>query len=235
MDNDAKACYDCIVMLLATIISGHFGIPKEARDLQARAIRQMQFHVKTALGISMEHYEDTETSPLHGSGQGSGSSAPLWLFISSIIMDCFEDIAHGMEMTNMDTTERLKQWIDGFVDDTSIFTSLKGKNLAPPTTAVAAQLQHDTQEWEKLLAMTGGKLELSKCFYYILQWKFDEEGKPTHTTKDELETMGVTIQVQEAGNVAPMTIKHMDCATAHRTLGLHKNPCLLYTSDAADE
>ena len=105
MDNDAKACYDRIVMLLATIIIGHFGIPKEARDLQALAIRQMQFHVKTALGISTEHYEDTETSPLHGSGQGSGSSAPLWLFISSIIMDCVEDIGHGMEMTNMDTTE----------------------------------------------------------------------------------------------------------------------------------
>ena len=77
MDNDAKACYDRIVMLLATIISGHFGIPTEARDLQARAIRWMQFHVKTALGISMELYEDDETSPLHGSGQGSGSSAPL--------------------------------------------------------------------------------------------------------------------------------------------------------------
>ena len=60
MDNDAKACYDRIVMLLlATIISGHFGIPKEARDLQARAIRRMQFHVKTAVGISTEHYEDT--------------------------------------------------------------------------------------------------------------------------------------------------------------------------------
>jgi len=89
---------------------------------------------------------------------------------------------------------------------------------------VAAQLQHDTQEWEKLLATTGGKLELSKCFCYILQWKFDEEGKPTHTTKDKLEAMGVMIQVQEAGNVAPTTIKHLDCATAYRTLGLHKNP-----------
>ena len=62
MDNDAKGCYDHIVMLLTTIISGHFGIPKEARDLQACAFHRMQFHVKTALGISKEHYEDDETS-----------------------------------------------------------------------------------------------------------------------------------------------------------------------------
>ena len=72
--------------------------------------------------------------------------------------------------------------------------------------------------------MTGGKLELSKCFYYILQWIFDDEGKLTHTTKDELEAMGVMIQVQEAGKAAPRMIKHLDCATAHRTLGLHKTP-----------
>ena len=33
MDNNAKACYDRIIMLLATITSGHFEIPKTARDL----------------------------------------------------------------------------------------------------------------------------------------------------------------------------------------------------------
>jgi hypothetical protein len=82
MDNDAKACYDRIIMLLATIISGHFGIPRQARDLQARAIRKMKFRIRTALGISTTHYKDTAETPLHGSGQGSGSSSTLWMFIS---------------------------------------------------------------------------------------------------------------------------------------------------------
>ena len=115
MDNDAKACYDRIIMLLATITSGHFGIPKQARDLQARTIRKMQFHIKTALGISNEYYTDTTTTPLHGSGQGSGSSAPIWLFISSIIMDCFEDIArhangqHGQNHTDKAMDRRIRR------------------------------------------------------------------------------------------------------------------------------
>ena len=61
--------------------------------------------------------------------------------------------------------------------------------------AIAEQLQHDAQEWEQLLAATGGKLELSKCFYYILQWKFDEEGRLSCASKEELETLGVTIQI----------------------------------------
>ena len=39
IDNDAKACYDRIIMLLATIVSGHFGLPSNARILQANAIQ----------------------------------------------------------------------------------------------------------------------------------------------------------------------------------------------------
>ena len=222
MDNDAKACYDRIIMLLATIASGHFGIPKAARDLQARTIRKMQFHIKTALGISKDCYTHSEETPLHGSGQGSGSSAPIWLFISSIIMDCFEDIASGMTMANMDGTEKITQWIDGFVDDTSIFTNQDSTNDDPTTTATT--LQQDAVEWNALLAATGGKLELTKCFFYILHWKFDAEGNPSPMTKEELDDQGVSISIHEADYTTATTIKHLDCNTARRTLGLYKSP-----------
>jgi hypothetical protein len=226
MDNDAKACYDRIIMLLATIISGHFGIPKNARDLQAKTIRNMQFRIRTALGISATHYEDTIETPLHGSGQGSGSSATIWMFISSIILDCFEEVAEGMTIANMDKTNEITQWIDGYVDDTSIFTSITETNDREPIkpTDLAEQLQKNTQEWEILLAATGGKLELTKCFYYILCWKFDEEGKPRPTTKAELDQDGVSISIQESGEASKTIIQHLDCSTAHKTLGLQKTP-----------
>jgi hypothetical protein len=123
-----------------------------------------------------------QDTPLHGSGQGSGSSSTLWMFISSVIMDCFEDVAIGMPMTNIKQTEKITQWIDGYVDDTSIITTIqekKGKSIDP--VILAAQLQRNTQEWEILLAATGGKLELTKCFYYIPCWPFRRRRRPkTH-------------------------------------------------------
>jgi hypothetical protein len=225
MDNDAKACYDRIIMLLATIISGHFGVPKQARDLHARAIRKMEFCIRTALGISTTYYEDTQETPFHGSGQGSGSSSTLWMFISSIIMDCFEDVAKGMPMTNVAQTEKITQWIDGYVDDTSIFTSIQEKSGERIDPAILAmQLQQNTQKWEILLAATGGKLELLKCFYYFLCWDFDAEGAPRHITKQELEEAGVTISIQESGEKNKTIINHLDCNTTNRTLGLQKTP-----------
>jgi hypothetical protein len=68
----------------------------------------------------------------------------------------------------------------------------------------------------------GGKLELSKCFYYILTWEFDDEGVPRHTSKQELEEQGVQITIQEADKDEPTAIKHLDCNTAHQTLGVYK-------------
>jgi hypothetical protein len=72
------------------------------------------------------------------------------MFISSIIMDCFEDAAKGIPVTNIEQTEKITQWIDGYVDNTSICTSIhekKGKTIDLVT--LAQQLQQNTQEWEK--------------------------------------------------------------------------------------
>jgi hypothetical protein len=181
----------------------------------------MKFRIRTALGISTQHYEDAAATPLRG---GSGSSAPIWMFISSIIIDCFEDVAAGMTMTDVVNTKEITQWIDGYVDDKSIFTTIEERHddgTVNPT-QLAAQLQRNNQEWEILLAEKGEKLELSKCFYYILCWEFDEEGTGKHMSKDELENAGVPISIQETGEEDRTTIKHLNCATAHKTLGLQK-------------
>ena len=43
-------------------------------------------------------------------------------------------------------------------------------------------------------------------------------------SKQDLEERGVSISIQEENNADTTTIKHLDCSTAHRTLGLYKSP-----------
>ena len=38
--------------------------------------------------------------------------------------------------------------------------------------------QQTAQWWEQLLHATGGKLQLTKCFYYPMIWQYDAEGVP---------------------------------------------------------
>lgn len=45
------------------------------------------------------------------------------------------------------------------------------------------QLRHNMILWQELLEALGGMLEWTKCFYYVLSWQFNEDGKATPITK----------------------------------------------------
>jgi hypothetical protein len=124
MDNDAKSCYDRIICNLAMIISQYYGISRNVASVQANTLKSMKFRLRTALGDSKRTYQHSNKTPIHGTGQGSCASPAIWLLISSILMECLSETGGGMTMINVNTKSSIRQWIDGFVDDTSIFTNI---------------------------------------------------------------------------------------------------------------
>lgn len=219
MDNDAKSCYDRIICSLAMLVSSYFGMTDRSCQLQAKTLKRMQFRLRTALGESKRHYQHTDEKPVHGSGQGSCASPCLWLLISSILMDCLQELGTGMTMTNPTSAVLLKQWIDGFVDDTSLFANLPFAET--DLKKLTDTLKMDTQIWDQLLSASGGKLEFSKCFYYILSWKFTSEGDPEPMTTAEIQAQTGPLTVPGDNN-EPIEIKMLDVNDSHKTLGAHK-------------
>ena len=60
----------------------------------------------------------------------------------------------------------------GFVGDSTGQVNLFHTNI-PPTAEMLVQLmQHDAHLWNDLLWASGGDLELQKCSYHVLYWKF---------------------------------------------------------------
>ena len=90
MDNDAKACYDRIVASLALIISHHFGVPEELCKTVGETLCLMEFRLRTAMGVSKQHYSHSPTTPIHGVGQGGTASPAFWLLVSSILFNCYQ-------------------------------------------------------------------------------------------------------------------------------------------------
>ena len=76
--------------------------------------------------------------------------------------------------------------------------------------------------WKELLESSGGKLELTKCFYYILSWKFDEEGNATTTTKEQQRNIYTQIRIHDKANNAQTLIVQKEVSKAHKTLGCFK-------------
>jgi len=80
-NNDAKSCFDSIMAALALIYCIALGMPDAPCQIHGQAISKMKHYVKTLQGTSQNYYSNALNGPLFGSGQGSGGSPSLWLFM----------------------------------------------------------------------------------------------------------------------------------------------------------
>ena len=76
-DNDAKSCYDRIVMLFPSLLAQRLGMPSRACNLLLLTLANIKYHTKTAFGISSMTYTTTPHRTVHGPGQGSKSSPAI--------------------------------------------------------------------------------------------------------------------------------------------------------------
>ena len=76
---------------------------------------------------------------------------------------------------------------------------------------------------------SGGKLELEKCFFYLLHWVFDKEGIPRLATPEE---MDVAITIRNPETDKRVKIEHKSCYEPHKTLGAMECPALEYRAEA---
>jgi hypothetical protein len=148
----------------------------------------------------------------------------LWLIISSILIDSLAQLGQGMTMKEILGDRTLRQWIDGFVDDTSLFINLLGL-LGDPNDVVrlTEKLRQDMLFWKELLEASGGKLELPKCFYYILAWKFDAKGNPYPMTILEQRTIADQIHINDTTTNEIIPIMQKEGTKGHQTLGCYKS------------
>jgi hypothetical protein len=222
-DNNAKSCYDRIIPALAMLRSRQLGLPRAASHLHGRFLATARYHIKTALGTSKEYYSHTTEQPIYGTGQGSKPSPVMWLGQSTAIMDLMG--THKLVMIDPRNTIQIQRQTDGYVDDATGWTNAI-QQLQNDTRAVdqsasltLTQLQDVAQRWEALLTSTGGQLELSKCFYYLVQWQFDKHGVPTMS-----KTVDSNLQVRDSSTGQQISITQQSPTTPHRTLGVYLAP-----------
>lgn len=178
---DAASCYDRILVNLDMVCARRLGMPVAAILAHSETLRQINYTVKTVDGISEDHYCGTERQSFgwNRSRQRSISSSMAFHMLSYHL--CIQSVS-PKSMKFSDPTGNIvsTRFVDAFVDDsnTSVgFTSHpKEEQLKPPK--MLQLLQDCAQLWQNLLFASGGELELSKCYYYMLHWHWDSQGYP---------------------------------------------------------
>lgn len=122
-------------------------------------------------------------------------------------------------MSNPKGKINLHQWLEALFDDASVFTNI---DSAQNITLLAKTLENNAQYWENLLSVSGGFLELTKCFYYLFAWTFTSKYDPCHMSLVEIQQLTSAIQLQEYGISVPTNIAPKLPEAAHKTLGVMK-------------
>jgi hypothetical protein len=188
-DNDAKSCYDRIINAIAMLAANN------ALSTHAGVLWAMKYSIKTMFGISDGYYASGEGKTLFGTGQGSRASPAAWLTISTVLLASLRILVErGMLFKTPNGTKSVERCSDAFVDDAQ--NGLNDAHLKTPWTLpeLSQRLEDMSQTWEKLLFCSGGSLEPSKCFYYLIYWKWVKGLPQMRMTKSDLaSTPGIQI------------------------------------------
>lgn len=163
--------------------SQQLGMPKNLETYLGKLLEQYKYHITMAHGTLKNMYQSTETHPLHGPEQGSQAAPAMWMYVSIN--------HHGYCRSKRPRSQIYISWyeiqgkhpIDGFVDDTMLCLNEMTKGLILQNRQgyqyrqademlqkIMHKIQGNSQFWKQLLWAIGGKLEITKCFFYIMRW-----------------------------------------------------------------
>ncbi len=173
VDNDAKSCYDRILKPLAMIACIALGLPVLAAAMHNRTHHGMEHSIRTRHG-TLRPYMGTDEVPLEGTGQGSGASPAIWLLYSVSLLRAFQQFTPGMSVSSPFESLLVTILAIFYVDDGMPGVSDSQEDQASPLELLLLQAEQATQSWERLLFASGGALEMSKCFAYVVYWDLSE-------------------------------------------------------------
>jgi hypothetical protein len=171
-DNDAASCYDRIPVFIANVLSRKYGMNRKVCVVQGKTLAEAKYHIKTKLGISESFLQHCRAHPFMGNGQGAGDSPQKWLFMSSTLFNIYEPLAKGSTFQSPDGTSlNAEVKLVGFVDDVRNSTNCFAWEGVP----LSSLLRHantDSQLWHDALIVINQSLELPKCGFHAMQYRF---------------------------------------------------------------
>ena len=101
----------------------------------------------------------------------------MWISHLTVMFAALSSVCWGFAYTCVEQLMTVTSVGTGYVDDVTLGLSVRKEHPQNETT-VKNQLKRMSQLWERLLYICGGRLELSKCFWVPITWKW-KKGHPS--------------------------------------------------------
>lgn len=180
-DDDATACFDRLIVKFAALNARGYGCSEMVAATLGNTCKAAVHHIKTKHRVSKGAYYNTEKTPVYDQGEGVSFGPPCSGMGSSTMFKVLDKTERGKMVTNTQKEVVINQTVTAFVDDVKYSVNSPPNN----TCNVRNTLQKTMRKWEKLLHGPGGKLEITKSYYSILMFKYNEKGMPVITRANE--------------------------------------------------
>ena len=225
-DCDAKGCYDRIIAALQTVTCRRLGVPRTTAMFFARFWRMCHHYVRTRHGTSRDAYFSVGSDLLYGIGQGNGAGPAFWLSNLIIMFMVLDTIWKGMVFSSPSGKITHQSSGMGYVDDVTLGCATKRPSV-PNDEIIETSIEEEEevireitsmgQTWEQMLFTNGGLLELKKCYWVLIAWKW-VKGRAIMKT---IEEVPATMKIRQSDRNTVVTIPRKAVEAAPRVLGCH--------------
>ena len=163
---------------------------------------------------------------LHGIGQGNGGGPAMWISHLTVMFSAISSVCLGFAFSCIQQLHKVSSVGTGYVDDVTLGLSIQ-RDQKQTESMVLRQIKRMAQLWEQLLYISGGRLELSKCFWVPVIWTW-KKGRPTCTTK-LLDSNKLYLIESETGDTIP--ILKLNSSAVEKRLGIRSSCNNKWTSE----
>jgi hypothetical protein len=203
---------------MASLIFQAFGVPLTAVETMLGATENMKFFLCTGFGVSKSFAGDGISMKTQGLTQGNRASPAGWAVISICILGAHRKKGH--EAKFYCPISNLQHHLSAilYMDNTDLIHINLTKDKS--VDKVHDAIQKSVNSWGNLLIATGGVLQLSKCFYSIISFKWIN-GIWKYANNLIKGEFGITVPLPRGSAAA---IDHKSISHAEKTLGTMTSP-----------
>lgn len=171
ISNDAKSCFDRIVHWIGMVALFRFGIPWSILMMMFGTLQLATHRVRTGFGDYEFPFFPPSWIQFQGCGQGNGTGPTIWVAVSAILIRAMQANGFGFQFISALSGLLVMADCFCFMDDSDVIEAAKSVECS------GEQIFHSVQKamnlWSAGVCASGGALNPPKCFWYLIDFKFD--------------------------------------------------------------
>ena len=214
--NDAKSCYDRIVLRAAFITLRAMGVPATTIKAMFSTIQQMEHFTRTAFGTSDNAYGGNSwSSDPDGVLQGNAFGPGIWVGVSTPILNMMRGEEYGIKFLQVLSNETTHIGGFAFVDDADLAQAAEPDESRE---SLLNKAQQALNLWEGGIYATGGAIVPHKSDWVMIDYTWTgTQWKYTRMKDEEFLNVSDSERRQEP-------LKQLSHKDGRLTLGVHIAP-----------